>query len=504
MEATYQRELGPSAKIYESHGEYHLPDYAGDIKKMLSSSARIVPTGKFFGEEDVQFGGCVHYDFWYLDAENALTHESFSSDYEFSCPHADAKDAAITVSVLQFSLRPSGPRRLSAKATVEGRITLRASVPYTCECESEEKLYKKHREIWTGQRLFSLPMEREYAERISVPAELQGQDAEIIFSEAHALIEHAEARENAVALRGSVVFAAVLRAEGLAPIRICASFPMEEQIPFDGCGAEMLVSASAVVTSLTADVREDAERSVTFNAICEFSCLAQKNQPLSVVEDAFVERRAATLENEILRYDTFGSLQTLLRKVDLKLPISNMEEGAADGVFHTSVVLKNALLSAAEYTAEAEVTALVYSLSEDGSIAYGIRRGSAPVSVSLPLDASALPDGEMHLDCRALASESCMEDDSLCVSASLQFTVGCLARREISCVRRILPTSQEKGDCSPFYALHYPMAEESLWSVAKRYAVSPEALAVANHIDLDTEAAAASLPSPLLVDCRKS
>ena len=501
MEETYQRELGPSAKIYESHGEYHLPDYAGDIKKMLSSTARIVPTGKFFGEEEVQFGGCVHYDFWYLDAENALTHESFSSDYEFSCPHAHAKDGAIEVSILQFSLRPSGPRRLSAKATVEGRITLRAPVSYVCECDNEEKLYKKHQKIWTGQRIFSAPMEREYAESIPVPAQLQGQNAEILFSEAHVRIEHTEAQDGAVAVRGNVVFAAVLRAAALAPIRICESFPIEEQIPCEGGCADMSASVAAFITSLTADIREDAECSVTFSSICEFSCTAEKNQPLSVVEDAFVEHREASLENESLHYDTFGYSKTFLGKADLKLPFSSIEDGGADGVFHASVVLKDALICEGEYRAQAEVTALVYSLSEDGTIAYGVRRGSTPFS--LPLADLGRPEGEVASMCRVLDCEGHIEDDALCVCTSVQLTVRCSSQHEISCVRRILCASDEKEAHAPFFALHYPEAGDCLWSVAKRYAVSPQTLAVSNHIDASSENENTNLPSPLLVDCRK-
>ena len=69
MEVTYQKECGGRI-LAECHGEHHLPDYLGDMKKVLSTSARVVPAGKFIGGEEVQFGGAVVFDVWYLDAEN--------------------------------------------------------------------------------------------------------------------------------------------------------------------------------------------------------------------------------------------------------------------------------------------------------------------------------------------------------------------------------------------------------------------------------------------------
>ena len=53
MEVVYQKECG-GIFLSECHGEHHLPDYLGDMKKVLSSSARVVPAGKFIGGEEVQ------------------------------------------------------------------------------------------------------------------------------------------------------------------------------------------------------------------------------------------------------------------------------------------------------------------------------------------------------------------------------------------------------------------------------------------------------------------
>lgn len=499
MEATYQRELGPSAKTIETHGEYRLPDYAGDIKKMLSSRARILPTGKFFADETVEFGGSVYYDFWYLDAENKLTHESFGSDYSFSCPRGSAADGGIDVVLTQLSLRPSGPRRVSAKATLEGRITLRESCPLHFSCEEEARVYKKEREITVGTRIFSPPMEREYAENIPVPAALGDQDAEVIFSEAQPMIERCEAQQGGVRCSGSIVCAAVLVSKGLAPVRICERFPFEETVACEDAVQGALASADMHLTSLTVQLHTDGEPRVTFSMICELSAVCEKNSTLSVVEDAFVGGCDSRLACECIAFDTFLGRETFRHETEVRIPLCEDGETAADGVFYTGVALKNPTLSAGTFSAEAEVTALVYALGEEGRITYGVKAGTAPISFALPQGAA--PDGcEATLSAPTLFADAALCDEGLSVALSLQLTVSYVQKQEVSVAKGICACPRDDAERIPYFALHYPTEGESPWSVAKHYAVSPDALALSARTD--AESGTVTLPSPILIDCR--
>ncbi len=506
MEETYQREVGSAARILESHGEYHLPDYAGDIKKMLCSSARIVPTGKFFGGEEVQFAGSVHYDFWYLDSENTLTHEGFSTDYEFSCPRGNATDGGITVTVAQFSLRPSGPRRVSAKASLEGAISLREGAVYTCEAEEGVRLHKRCTEIEMGHRIFSSPREREFAERIPLPAALAEQEAEILFSEANLQIESAEAHDGEILLRGSIVFSAIVSVRALAPMRLRERYPFEERIPCEECEADMAVAvAKGFVTSLTATVQVVRERAIAFDAICEFDCVAEKNKTLSVVRDAFAEHAETSLETEKLQYEVFGGARVLRKNIDLRMP-PEREQIGADGVFYASAVLKNATCTPREreldFSAEAEITALVYTLAEGGAITYGARKASAPISFSVPKLECDLADADCVLEASAYVFDCFAEDGDLLASIDLQLAQKCHTQRELDCVHRVHSAPRTEEGFVPSCTLCFPTEADSLWSLAKRYAVSPADLARQNHISDDEEGFDLKLPSPMLIQCR--
>ena len=65
QEFTRARTLG--AVYSESVGEYALPDYNTDIKKILLTDARAVPSGVFSGGDTVDCAGIVNYKMVYLD-----------------------------------------------------------------------------------------------------------------------------------------------------------------------------------------------------------------------------------------------------------------------------------------------------------------------------------------------------------------------------------------------------------------------------------------------------
>jgi len=509
MEATYQKERGGTL-LCECHGEHHLPDYAGDMKKILSTSAHILPAGKFIGGEEVQFGGTVCYDVWYLDAEDRLTHEAFSTDYEFSCPcGCGAVDGSASVSVAHYTLRPSGPRRISAKATLQAVVCLREKATYVCECEAEEaRLHTMQKSLEIGERIFSAPMEREYAESLSIPVSY-ARGAEIIFSEGHVQLENAVAEADAILVHGNYTVAVILAADGLAPLRIAGSYPFEERLPLDGCTDEMAATANGYFTSLTCSIREGEgeECAVTFHGICEITGTAERNVPVSVVADAFVEGESGTCEQEELIYDTFGPAEVLCRTVELRLPLPEGED-TLDGVFHTVVSLKNETRTAADaeiaYSAEAEINALCYALDADGAVHCASQKQSAPFALTLPLHAPLLSDGKIFLGVRVGACEGYLDEGALCIRFCLHLCVQNYAEREASCVRRITSCASENGVFVPTYAVYYPSAGDSLWSIAKRYGVSPAAIAACNHLTAETSSLGSqSLPKTLLIDQRR-
>lgn len=508
MEATYQKEQGGTLTC-ECHGEHHLPDYAGDMKKILSSSARILPAGKFIGGEEVQFGGAVCYDVWYLDSENHLTHEAFSIDYEFACPRGDgAIDGAASVSVAHYTLRPSGPRRISVKAMLKAEACLRETTIYSCESAAESAtLHTLEKTVEVGRRIFSEPMERECGEGMSLPA-TYARDAEIAFSEGYVHIDSAVAEENGVLVRGNYAVSVVLMADGLVPLRRSESYPLEEHIPLEGCTADMAVTANGFFTSLTCNARETEgeEPMLTFHGIIELSASAEKNVPISVVADAFAEGGGSVCESELLVYDVFGPAETLCRTVALCMPISE-DAGDLDGVFHTTVNLKNETYTVSEreimYAADAEIHALCYALDDAGIPHYSAEKQTVPFSLALPLRAPLAEDAKLCLEAQLGLCEGRLDENEISVECRVLLCIRSTSVRKEACVRCITVEERERGLFVPTYAVYYPTPTDSLWTIAKRYGVSPAAIAACNHLASETSTMVEHLPDMLMIDRRR-
>ena len=111
----------------ESVGEYPLPDYNGDVKRVLMISPTVLPTGKYMNESSLELSGNVRYEIVYLDAENNVAHTSFCTDYELAVKQdADSyEDSDVSTSVSSYNVRLVSPRKFSAKASLSSDVRIR-------------------------------------------------------------------------------------------------------------------------------------------------------------------------------------------------------------------------------------------------------------------------------------------------------------------------------------------------------------------------------------------
>ena len=83
-EVGYTKNIKCQDAHVESTAEYVLPDYLGDVRKILFTSASVRPAGKLVGGDRVECSGIVAYNMIYLDAEDNLSSAEFTSDFDYS------------------------------------------------------------------------------------------------------------------------------------------------------------------------------------------------------------------------------------------------------------------------------------------------------------------------------------------------------------------------------------------------------------------------------------
>ena len=68
----------------EASCDYVLPDYLGDVRKILFTEARCLPLPTYMSGEEISASGAVEFRMIYTDSEGRLSSVSFTEDYESS------------------------------------------------------------------------------------------------------------------------------------------------------------------------------------------------------------------------------------------------------------------------------------------------------------------------------------------------------------------------------------------------------------------------------------
>ena len=99
----------------------------------------------------------------------------------------------------------------------------------------------------------------------------------------------------------------------------------------------------------------------------------------------------------------------------------------------------------------------------------------------------------MSVDCHVCSCRVSVQHDALRTDAELQLALYAEQSKPTRVLTEVTLTPAEGGTRQTGPEIYYPAHGESLWDVAKRYALSPEDLAAANGLAVQAPAAEDSL-----------
>ena len=388
MNKIYQRDT-------ESTAEFILPDYMGDVKKILTVSARAIPSGKFVNDGEAEFSGIVNYEVTYSDADGELTAFNFSSDYDISLKIEDDTYEEVfgDFRVSSFSLRPTGPRKLVGKSIVTGAICVSLEDSLSCEGdafedESEPEIAQSI--VKCEKILYSSSPEREFAEEAELLSGIDPEDVEIITTAGTVRITESTPTTEGVLVRGEIIVTAIVKTDEQPPFAIRRSVPFEEIISLDGVSEDMATVADGILTSVSSAVRaDDGGSMITVSAIAEFSCVAATNTELSVMTDAYLKERDVESIYEDFVYSELASLCVSEEKFSVKT--AREELGIAEA---RDVIMMSAEVRSLEkelngthlvISGEAVFSGIACEIKEDNGVSYLPVKFSAPFTLKCAL-----------------------------------------------------------------------------------------------------------------------
>ena len=104
----------------ESVGEYTLPDYLPEIRKLLRIETKLLPTGQFMGNGKAEFTGSTVHTLLYSDENGKLSSAVLNGDYRFAVPLTAESEMQILAEsrIDRVSHRLSGPRRIGIRTAI--------------------------------------------------------------------------------------------------------------------------------------------------------------------------------------------------------------------------------------------------------------------------------------------------------------------------------------------------------------------------------------------------
>lgn len=490
----------------DSSGEYTLPDYNGDVRKILAVKAKALPAGSFVGEDTLDISGSIRYEVVYIDAQNSITHAEFVTDYDAAVKVNSETyvDSDVRTTVAGCNMRLIGPRKMSVKCALESdiRISERRS-----EVIDGETFVEGNPEVKTVRaRVNALSCLKGEAKELSeVMESLDGailDEVEILLSDATVRCDSFDYTEGVLEINGSVLLCLLYKNGEDEPRLITREIPYSERI-LGEVGLEAFELFPRVdLTALKCTVEpNDTGVTISLNLSLLPSAIAKANSTLTLCEDAYLKERGCYNEYSDFSYTEHLGSEESEFAFECRVPTSELD---VDGDFsviyadaHCRIDSCDVDKNEVQISGTVRFNAIASQMSDDGTLSY------------YPLKIEDKFKKNVNINCQISDITSCnctsdiydvkVENDGnnvvakccILLSASLE------SHEHKRCISASYLTDEEYVRDESVVVAYYPDDSETLFDIAKRFHTSVGAIAARNRLTEEAFASSSATASDL-------
>ncbi len=464
--ALYERSFGS-----EVSGDFTLPDYYSEIRRILAVTPTVIPPAKYVGDSSAEFNGVVDYTVTYVGGDGELYSIPLSSDYSFTVPldgtFEGVQDtvALCSVGIDSVNTRVSAPRRMSIRCRIRPNVRIYASCAVAVTCDSDAPSSSIYTHTVKGERLVCESTASDIIPVSTVMA--ASDDTRIVRAQGCVDISSTQKTDVGLICRGDVRLRLLCLGEDSGEYStLTGSMPFEGELELEMPTDGMNVRVSGVVSELSVNI---GEQGIECSGGVILEALACGNAPLEYADDI---------------YSTSNQCDCTVGQVNVK-----RHEGVALGSFTLSEripVGETSLPEGAEIIEIIPSAAMDKCEAVDGkyvltgscvfTVIYTKDKELAVTDISLPQkyvsDIAADTAESVVFDCKCSVGNAKMRIDgtNLCVDAEVGISADIVAQRTVDTVERVVfgePVCRRESEL----IVCYPSNDDTLWSVAKRYKV---------------------------------
>ena len=494
------------AEVYaDSSAEWVLPDYNGDVRKLLLCDAKLHPTGKFFSDGEAELTGVITYNVIYSDPDGRLDSTSFTSEYEYKvkCSKEAYVDCIADTRIANVSVRLIGPRKISARASVAGCVTVIEEASVTVDADLSASGFVPElatERLSVRNTVASESVEREFSETIASLDGTIADEVKVLYSGADFEFSGSSFADGDLSVSGELTVFVIVTVGDNGTSVYEKTIPIDATVPFDEASADMTFIPSVSVVSLKESITPTENGSdILLSATVEFSAIAEGNSDLEAVCDAYTKECVSESTYDDFAYSRFVALATLDESVEGSVARSELD---SDGVREILVASARAKIDSCELTSgtarifgEIKFNMIASDVDETGKLTYFPVKFSTEFSKNVNLDCQI--NDKMHIEPKIYLSDvrGYLDAENVFGSAKVHVFAPIISSES----ERVLATFAVREDL-PFekrgsrISVYYPSEGESLFSVAKKFHTTSLKVALDNSL---SEAASAGEKSAL-------
>lgn len=469
-------------------GEYIMPDYFPEIRKIVSCTASALPDSKFLSGENLEYGGTLAFTVLYIGNDGALVSLPYATEYSGKCQlPAEVKgtgEIAVDAAAEDIQCRVLAPRKVSLRSKVRCNIYADSRREYHITYSDGESAPLSLAEKSTVQsltKIIPVMCGGRGAVTGSASGELRENKGSKPVSCAGAVnITEVRCRKDAVNVRGEAVVRCLVFSSDGVYRSAKAVLPFEETVTAAGCKEGDACRAWGRAASVTVTEGEDG----VLKAEAEYDLEAEwsRAQQLTVTEDAYSTGWSAVSEkSEFQPVSALCCTSSSLTVSGSGKRTTKPQNGeylvdmTCEGVLTGAEQKENKLTLTGKCNVKAYIAA-------DGEVI------CEEMSLPVKFETNAMSQaGEGKLVVRSHVSTTDingrLEGDTFFANCELCISVSVRRQAKATPVTKVVfdrnsPISRNTAQIKVFY----PSSEETVWNIAKKYLAPADKIEKVNGI----------------------
>ncbi|MBE6558984.1 MAG: hypothetical protein E7661_08285 [Ruminococcaceae bacterium] len=498
-------------------GDFSLPDYQPEIKRLLRISVSTLPPERYFAGDSMDLEGSLDYFALYMGNDNQLYCAPLSTEYHMTLPLSEERDrdrdrgrtayglspldgdltCSCDISVDPVSGRVTAPRRLNIKSRVKADVKMYGTCALSPDTSKElspasiERLTAKA-ETARLYRAVGTPLDLQ-DDMILSPSD--GGDVRVICAEGQVMVGEALAGQGTVTCRGDVLLKLTLcpsevgDGEEVLPTVTTRRIPFSQLIEVPGVTPECACCAHGACSELSVEL-EEGHLHTELSVIMEV--LSQRNESSTYTKDLYSTRKETSCT--YTEYPTRHAMGCFNGNFTLSdsLPLTELNIHPATRVVDVTAVAYPEDLSADPekrrciLTGRCHVHAILFREGE-----YATTEMDFPFRYEKD---GCLPEGfddkwllTYDGNIKVMTCRARMDGERIGVDAEIGVALRVSVNDTLTSLSSVTygeDVTRNRGE----YVICYPSSEDTLWSVAKRYHAPMTVLSAANSISVPESA----------------